>query len=378
MNRVQDREREREREMGMTPWLEDLVPFAAMVMVECLDVGLTTLSKAAMTKGMNHYVFVVYSNALATIIFLPLFIFQRKKTPPPLSFSLLSKFFLLSFAGITLLQNCVFAGVSYSSPTLGSAMSNLAPAFTFILAVFFRMEKLDLRCSKGQIKVMGTLVSISGALVIIIYKGPAILALLSHSGQNTSYPLNPSSAPKILRATSNWIEGSLFLVVASLSFSIWNIGQAAILERYPSKITILFYYYFFGTIQCALLTLIVGEDSSIWALTPDIELISVLYSGICGSAVVFSVLTWCIKMKGPVFAAMFKPLGIAIAAFLGAIFLGDTFYTGSVIGAILIVIGFYGVIWAQSVEGKAENHGVANGLQQASPQTPLLESQTHV
>ncbi|XP_062116343.1 WAT1-related protein At4g15540-like isoform X2 [Humulus lupulus] len=354
MNRVQDREREREREMGMTPWLEDLVPFAAMVMVECLDVGLTTLSKAAMTKGMNHYVFVVYSNALATIIFLPLFIFQRKKTPPPLSFSLLSKFFLLSFAGITLLQNCVFAGVSYSSPTLGSAMSNLAPAFTFILAVFFRMEKLDLRCSKGQIKVMGTLVSISGALVIIIYKGPAILALLSHSGQNTSYPLNPSSAPKILRATSNWIEGSLFLVVASLSFSIWNIGQ------------------------CALLTLIVGEDSSIWALTPDIELISVLYSGICGSAVVFSVLTWCIKMKGPVFAAMFKPLGIAIAAFLGAIFLGDTFYTGSVIGAILIVIGFYGVIWAQSVEGKAENHGVANGLQQASPQTPLLESQTHV
>ena len=54
--------------------------------------------------------------------------------------------------------------------------------------------------------------------------------------------------------------------------------KAAILERYPAKITILFYYYFFGTIQCALLTLIVGEDSSIWAVTPDIELISVLYS----------------------------------------------------------------------------------------------------
>jgi drug/metabolite transporter (DMT)-like permease len=36
------------------------------------------------------------------------------------------------------MQNCVFTGVSYSSPTLASAMSNLVPAFTFLLAVIFR------------------------------------------------------------------------------------------------------------------------------------------------------------------------------------------------------------------------------------------------
>lgn len=36
------------------------------------------------------------------------------------------------------MQNCIFAGVNYSSPTLASALSNLVPALTFLLAVIFR------------------------------------------------------------------------------------------------------------------------------------------------------------------------------------------------------------------------------------------------
>lgn len=31
-----------------------------------------------------------------------------------------------------------YLGVAYSSPTMGSAMSNISPAFTFFLAVLFR------------------------------------------------------------------------------------------------------------------------------------------------------------------------------------------------------------------------------------------------
>ena len=56
------------------------------------------------------------------------------------SLALLYIYIYISFwcCRITLMQNCVFTGVSYSSPTLASAMSNLVPAFTFVLAVFFR------------------------------------------------------------------------------------------------------------------------------------------------------------------------------------------------------------------------------------------------
>lgn len=64
--------------MGFQSCLLRLLPFAAMVMLEFVDTGLNVISKAAMSKGMSHFVFVVYSNALATLImFLPSFFFYR-------------------------------------------------------------------------------------------------------------------------------------------------------------------------------------------------------------------------------------------------------------------------------------------------------------
>ena len=40
--------------------------------------------------------------------------------------------------GRFLAQICGYKGIEYSSPTLASAISNLTPAFTFILAIIFR------------------------------------------------------------------------------------------------------------------------------------------------------------------------------------------------------------------------------------------------
>ncbi|XP_062027480.1 WAT1-related protein At3g28050-like [Rosa rugosa] len=364
--------------------METYLPFAGMVMVECLDVGMTTLSKAAMSRGMSHFVFVVYSNALATLILLPSsFIIHRNKRPP-LTFSILCKFFLLSLAGITIMQNCVFTGVNYSSPTLASAMSNLVPAFTFFLAVIFRMEKLDLRNSMSQIKIMGTLVSISGALIVTLYKGAPLLGTPVQSIPDSS-PSNTSSSTSM----NNWIIGGLFLATASSCLAIWNTAQAAILKGYPSEMTIVSFYSLFGTIQCTILSLFVERNPSAWTLRPDIELASIFYSAICGGVVTFSVQTWCIKKKGPVFVAMFKPLGIAIAALLSAIFLGEELHVGSLIGAVVIVVGFYGVIWAQSKEEKgldiktkedseSQEDDEIDRLQSSSQKKPLLESEVHV
>lgn len=57
--------------MEVKKCLVDLLPFAAMVMIEIADVGLTTISKSAMSRGMSRFVFVVYSNTLGAIILLP-------------------------------------------------------------------------------------------------------------------------------------------------------------------------------------------------------------------------------------------------------------------------------------------------------------------
>ncbi|RYR77426.1 hypothetical protein Ahy_A01g001880 [Arachis hypogaea] len=359
--------------MGVRRWFCSWIPFLAMVIVECLDVGLTTLGKAAMSRGMNHFIFVVYSNALATLILLPssFFINRNRTTTPPLSFSLLCKFFLLALVGITVMQNCVFTGISYSSPTLGSAMSNLTPAITFLLAVIFRMEKFEIRSSISQIKMLGAVVSISGALLVTLYKGSPI----------AGFQIQPLQ--QMLSETTNWVIGGLFLAIASTSLAIWNIAQAAILKGYPSQLTIIAFYCLFGTIQCAILSLIVVRDPNAWKLRPDIELTTIFYSllmwktilqAIFGSVVTFSVLTWCINKKGPVFVTMFKPLGIAIAAFSSVVFLGETLPVGRTIGLMVIIIGFYTVLWAQSKEEIGEGIDVDRQSSLSAQASPLLES----
>ncbi|KAF5734180.1 WAT1-related protein [Tripterygium wilfordii] len=357
--------------MGFKSWLMAALPFASMVILEGLDVGLTTLSKAAMAKGMSHYVFVVYSNALATLLLLPSsFVFNRKAIPP-LTYSILFKFFLLSLFGITIMQNCVMTAVNYSSPALGSAISQLVPAFTFLLAVIFRMEKLDLGSSKSQIKIISTIVSISGALIVILYKGAPIISLDVQSQQE---PL-----PSILLAKmNNWVLGGLLFAAAGLSLSIWTTYQAVVVKEYPSQTTLLTFYCFFGTIQCAIVSLIAERNPNTWKLRHNIEYISVIYSAVFGTAVTSNVITWCIRKKGPVFVAMFKPVGIAIAAFLGVIFLGETLHVGSIIGAIIIVFGFYGVVWSQSKEEEESRILVLEGSRLASQRVPILENRTDV
>ncbi|CAI0398844.1 unnamed protein product [Linum tenue] len=283
--------------MGMQ-WrsLEELLPFAAMVTVECLDVGMTTLSKAAMSEGMSHFVFVVYSNALATLIMFPSSLFlncNRKTAAPIITYPLIWKFFLLGLFGMTVMQNCVFTGVSYSSPTLASALSQLIPAFTFLLAVLFRMEKLNLGSLRGQVKILATIVCISGALIVIFYKGPPIWA------SNVVQSLPNPDLPTI--TADSWVIGGLFIAMACLSMSIFNIFQVV--------------------------SLIAEKDPNAWKLQADIKLLSVIYSAVFGNVASYSVMSWCIQIKGPVFVAI-------------------------VVGAMVIVAGFYGVIWAQSGEDK--------------------------
>ncbi|KAJ0096081.1 hypothetical protein Patl1_16196 [Pistacia atlantica] len=112
---------------------------AVMVVMECLAVGLVTLTKAAMNKGMSNYVYVVYSTGFGTtFILLPAtFIYYRKRGCRPLTASIICRIFFLALIG-SCLQICSFAGIRYSSPVLGAVIADLTPAFAFILAIISR------------------------------------------------------------------------------------------------------------------------------------------------------------------------------------------------------------------------------------------------
>lgn len=332
------------------------VPFLGMIIAEFAQVGLIILSKQVMAQGMTSFIFIFYSNAIASLILLPSSFLIHRSQRPPITFSILSGFFLLGVLGY-LAQVFGYAGIYYSSPTLGTAMLNLIPGFTFILAVLFRMEKLDWGSSSSLAKSLGTIVSIAGAFIATLYKGAALLKGLSPA--NSIHKLAFSQ-------DSSWILGGLCLAADCVMASAYIIVQASILKKYPAELICVFFYCFFVTILSAITCLVVERDISAWSVEPKFKLLSVLYSGIIGSAFQVGVSTWCLHQTGPVFVSMFKPIGIVISVFIGVIFLGDVFYLGSLVGATVIVVGFYAVLWGKSKDIEMRS------LESRGKQTPLL------
>uniref|UniRef100_A0A1J3IQF2 WAT1-related protein n=2 Tax=Noccaea caerulescens TaxID=107243 RepID=A0A1J3IQF2_NOCCA len=319
----------------------DVLPFAAMFAVECAAVGSNTLYKAATLRGLNFYIFIFYSYAISTLVLLPLFlIFGRSRKLPSAKSPLFFKFFLLGLFGF-MAQMAGFKGIEHSSPTLASAMSNLTPAFTFTLAVIFRMEKVVLRSSASQAKIIGAIVSISGALVVVLYKGPKVVAATSFT---------PSSPKNSTSLESSWIIGGLLLSTQYFLTSVWFILQTLAMEVHPEEITVVFFYYLFATLISAPICLFTESNLTSWVLKPDLSLAAIIYSGVFVS--LFSALThtWGLHLKGPVYVSLFRPLSIAIAVAMGAIFLGDALHLGSVIGSMILCFGVYAVIWGKTRE----------------------------
>lgn len=54
------------------------------------------------------------------------------------------------------------------------------------------------------------------------------------------------------------------------------------------------------------------------------------------------------------------------------------FYVCSIVGAVVIVAGFYGVIWAMSQEEEDGRNCASGELQSPSRKTPLLESHVYI
>ncbi|KAK7274457.1 hypothetical protein RIF29_15547 [Crotalaria pallida] len=341
---------------------KEVVPFTAMVAIECTIVGVNVLFKAASEKGLSYYVFIVYSFAISTLALLLLlpFVFRRSRGLPRFKVSLIFRIFLLGIIGFAS-QLCGYKGLKYTSPTLSSAFSNLIPAFTFILAVFFRMEKVALRSRSTQAKILGTTLSISGALIIVLYKGDTILS--------ASYQQQSPVADSQLGSSSqsNWVLGGSLLAITYLLTPIWYITQASIMKQYPAEVIVVFLYNLCGSIISAPVCILLEANSSAWKINPDITLITIIYAGVLCTGLSSLVHTWGLHLKGPLYVSIFKPLSIVIAATLSIIFLGEALYQGTVIGAVILSFGFYAVIW-----GKAKEEELSVGFGEDRAQTPSI------
>ncbi|XP_051121007.1 WAT1-related protein At4g15540-like isoform X3 [Andrographis paniculata] len=265
----------------------EVVPFVATVAAECSNVSVTIFYKAAVVKGLSYHVYMPYSYAISALLTLPLAYFCH------------------------------------------------------------RMEKVKVRSVSSQAKIIGTLVSITGALVVVLYEGPLLIS-------STHLPdlarLFPEASTTSSQSQANWIIGGSLLAAGFVLLSIWDILQAKFVKDYPAEFILVFWYNLSSFMVSLPVGFIGKPDLSAWKLSFDVKLLAILYAGIMGTGFGTLLHAWGLRVKGPVYVAMFKPLSIAIAAILGVIFLGDNLYLGCVVGSIVISIGFYTVMWGKIKE----------------------------
>ncbi|KAL8518975.1 hypothetical protein ACS0TY_010069 [Phlomoides rotata] len=347
---------------GVFSWIKSSLPFMVMVLAVTALATNMIVSKMAMSNGTSFFVLSVYSNALATLILFPCgFLFHRSKRPP-LTFPILCRIFLLAIFG------CVadigsYAGIKNSSPTLGTELLNLVPGFTYILAIIFRMEGLNLRRSSDISKSLGTLISIAGASIVTLYNGPAIM----------NKALTLGSSGLFLSSQQNWIAGGILLATAAFSTAAWSIVQTSILKIYPSEMIIVAIYCLFVTTQSTLVALIAEKDSSAWKLPAGMGLVAVLYAGIINITFRLYMMSWCLSRTGPLFVSLFNPLTIVISVVIGVVFFNEVLYFGSVAGSVVLVVGFYAVIWGKAKENKMKKGTEVANSESTNHEVPLLQ-----
>ncbi|KAG6713332.1 hypothetical protein I3842_05G146000 [Carya illinoinensis] len=201
----------------MRAMLWEAVPFTVMVTMEACTIGLTIWASTAMNNGMSPFVFVFYTNSLASILLPYSFIYHRtdRTEQPLLTFSLFLRFFFLGLTG---------------SPILVCALGLSTPSFFFMLSVLLRSTKLGWRSSSCQAKVIATLISIMGAVMVDLYKGP-ILILKTSLGTVKQYPelqvMRAASFYSVLGTVQSlWI---LFATIFVISFFTNNLHYGSVI-----------------------------------------------------------------------------------------------------------------------------------------------------
>lgn len=322
-------------------------PFLAVVFLQVGFAGMDIVSKAALNEGMSNYVFVVYRHIVAFLVIAPFAVILDKKVRPRMTLVTFGKLMLMSLLEPVIDQNLYFLGMKYTTATFAAAMANVLPAITFVMACLFRLEKVRLMSIRSQAKIVGTIATVAGAMIMTLVRGPDIglpwtNGRGSHEHQYNGVTLKHS------------IKGSIMITLGCFSWACFMILQAITLQTYPAELSLTAWICFLGSIQGAIVALAVERgNTAVWSIGWDSKLLAAIYSGIFCSGIAYFIQGVVMKERGPVFVTAFSPLGMIIVAILSSFILAEKMYLGRVLGAIVIILGLYFVVWGKKNDHKS-------------------------
>ncbi|GMJ14440.1 Usually multiple acids move in and out Transporters 14 [Hibiscus trionum] len=334
------------------------LPYVAMVLMRFGSAGMPIVAKYALNKGMSQHVLVVYRFAIATLVLAPFAIVFDRKVRPKMTLSVFVQIVLLSLLEPAIDQNLYYTGMKYTTATVATALCNVLPAFVFLLAWICRLEKVDVRKVQCRTKILGTIGTVGGAMIMTMFNGPILpLPWTKINNHQTKTDSSNNEDP---------LKGAVMILVGCVCWACFVILQAITLKSYPAELSLATLICFMGTIEGAIVALVMERgNAAAWAIHWDSKLLAAIYSGIVCSGVAYYIGAMVIQAKGPVFYASFNPLTMVIVAIMSSFIFFERMYLGRVIGAIVIVVGLYMVLWGKSKDEKVSSE--SNNTKEQSP-----------
>ncbi|XP_060186654.1 WAT1-related protein At2g39510-like [Lycium barbarum] len=323
-------------------------PYLAVILLQFGYAGAAIIAKNALNDGFSHYTFAVYRNVFAVVVFAPFAALLERKIRPKMTLSIFWKIMLLGLLEPVIDQNLYYAGMKYTTATFTTAMCNVLPAITFLLAWILRLENVNIWKLPSQAKIVGTIVTLGGATIMSLVGGPTI-------GLPRTKHHVPSIVTHVASPTElNRVKGALFIGVGCFCWACFYNLQAITLKTYPAGLSLTCLICMAGALQGTALTLVVQRgNSAVWSLHwGTSKFFASVYCGVVNSGIGYYISGLIMEAKGPVFVTAFNPLNMVIVATLGSFILSEQLNLGRVLGAAIIVIGLYLVIWGTSKDDR--------------------------
>ncbi|CAN8284804.1 unnamed protein product [Cochlearia groenlandica] len=357
--------------MALNTWK----PFITVISLQFGYAGLSIIAKFALNRGMSPHVLAAYRHIVATIFIAPFAFYLDRKVRPKMTLPIFFKILLLGLLEPTIDQNLYYTGMKYTSATFTAAMTNVLPAFAFIMAWIFRLETVNIRKIRSQAKILGTIVTVCGAMLMTLVKGPLIPLPWANPNQNHQDSSN-------LGIKQDLTKGALLIAIGCTCWAGFINLQAITLKSYPVELSLTAYICLMGSIESTIVALFIErENPSAWSIQLDSKLLAAVYGGVICSGIGYYVQGVIMKTRGPVFVTAFNPLSMVIVAVLGSIILAEVMFLGRILGAIVIVLGLYSVLWGKSKDEQSSFSDMDNNelpLSTNVPQLVTISSKTSV
>lgn len=262
--------------------------------------------------SLPPFIFLTYRFFISTVVFLPIMLFKKVKTPS--NSKDLAILTLIALLGSSINLGFLFYGYSYTTALDASLLSATAPIFVVFASMYFLKERVTRR------EKVGLLIAFLGTLAIIF---------------------QPLAENKILFREN--ILGNVLIVVANIAGIFYVILSKYGLKHKYDPLFITIYTFFLGFITLLPLAVIqAGSFSSLVSLIASSSTqthLGVIYMALISGSLAYFLYHRALKTIEASEATLFSYLSPLFAAPLAVFWLGEEITSFYLMGAAIVATG---------------------------------------